>query len=263
MKRCPNNHDNPDNAQFCRICGYRFAPVTPLDRIKNLFNGITDHLVNYVSSWKTKTAVSTPKTFTPDAFPNISLSPCSVVDVKFDVGKGIISCIVITILGFIVFGEAVEDLIYRINIYDPTIRQAMNYGRIGVSYIFFIIAFVKFISFLYRYCKWITFRINADYIESRAFVKNYYRIAKNCKLGLFDKESNTVVLHTSYNNITSLDSYNLLVEEDGKLGLYSLNTKSMIIPAKYDRISGFVNSIATCQKGSSVYHYDVNGNKLK
>ena len=24
MRICPNNHSNPDNAQFCRICGHRF-----------------------------------------------------------------------------------------------------------------------------------------------------------------------------------------------------------------------------------------------
>lgn len=24
MKNCPNGHENPDNAQFCRKCGYKF-----------------------------------------------------------------------------------------------------------------------------------------------------------------------------------------------------------------------------------------------
>ena len=24
MKTCPDNHNNPDNAKFCRICGYEF-----------------------------------------------------------------------------------------------------------------------------------------------------------------------------------------------------------------------------------------------
>lgn len=25
MKTCPQKHENPDNAQFCRYCGYKFA----------------------------------------------------------------------------------------------------------------------------------------------------------------------------------------------------------------------------------------------
>lgn len=30
MKNCPNNHSNPDNAQFCRICGHRFEDTPSL-----------------------------------------------------------------------------------------------------------------------------------------------------------------------------------------------------------------------------------------
>lgn len=30
MKNCPNNHYNPDEARYCRICGYKF------EEIKNL-----------------------------------------------------------------------------------------------------------------------------------------------------------------------------------------------------------------------------------
>lgn len=30
MKNCPNNHSNPDNAQFCRICGHRFEDAQSL-----------------------------------------------------------------------------------------------------------------------------------------------------------------------------------------------------------------------------------------
>ena len=30
MKNCPNNHSNPDNAQFCRICGYQFEEPSDL-----------------------------------------------------------------------------------------------------------------------------------------------------------------------------------------------------------------------------------------
>lgn len=30
MKKCPNNHSNPDKAQFCRICGHRFEDTSSL-----------------------------------------------------------------------------------------------------------------------------------------------------------------------------------------------------------------------------------------
>ena len=28
MRICPNNHSNPDNAQFCRICGHKFEEIS-------------------------------------------------------------------------------------------------------------------------------------------------------------------------------------------------------------------------------------------
>lgn len=30
MKTCPNNHSNPNEAQFCRICGYKFEEISNL-----------------------------------------------------------------------------------------------------------------------------------------------------------------------------------------------------------------------------------------
>lgn len=27
MKKCPKGHENPDNANYCRVCGYEFQPL--------------------------------------------------------------------------------------------------------------------------------------------------------------------------------------------------------------------------------------------
>lgn len=272
MKKCPNNHDNPDDAKFCRICGHSFDKPSLWDICDRYFNATFAKLKSILSQKATQKGSCTQSTFTPDAFPSITFSPCSVANVNFEKSKGLKAIIVYAIIIlFILVSQdfIVNTIIFKfcdtIGIYHyvHVCNEIYTYGSYIVVMLCLILLIRKIIPTCKIYTKWLLYVLNADYIESRAFVNNYSRIAKNCKLGLFDKSSNCVMLRSCYDNITVHDKEYLLVEKNSKYGLYSLKKSSMIIPVRYNKISGFVNSIATCNLGSTIHHYDVNGNKLK
>ena len=94
-------------------------------------------------------------------------------------------------------------------------------------------------------------------------MQNLYRIAKNGKLGLFDKKKSMVKMESHYDNITKFDSEHILIQKGGKKGLFSMKKMGLIVPIHFDRIDSFKNSIVKCQKGETSYYYDVNGNRMK
>jgi len=91
MKRCPNNHDNPDNAKFCRICGYNFdnSFSCQLKNYWNTFISFATRIFNtMINESKAQFArMGRSSGFTPDMFPSINLSPCSVAKVDFQCKK--------------------------------------------------------------------------------------------------------------------------------------------------------------------------------
>ena len=93
-----------------------------------------------------------------------------------------------------------------------------------------ILFLFKLIPFILRLWKWIRYKINADYIEYSAFMQNLYRIAKKGKLGLFDKSKNTVTMGSNYDNITKFDGEHILIEKNGKKGLFSMKKLGIIVP---------------------------------
>ncbi len=122
---------------------------------------------------------------------------------------------------------------------------------------------ITFFLFLKRFVKSSVFKMNADYIETSAIVKTIFRIAKDGKLGLFDKSKNKVILGSQYDNITKFDIDHLLVEMNGENGLFSLNRTSVIVPVQYGHIEPFKNSVVKCQNKTEVAYYDVNGNRMR
>lgn len=272
MKKCPNNHNNPDDAKFCRICGHSFDKPSLWNICDRYFNAAFTKIKSILSQNFTPKGSSTQSSFTPDVFPSITFSPCSVANVKFEKSKGVKAIIVYAIIILLILASQdfiVSTIIFKlcetmgIYHYFHLYNEIYTYGSYIVVLLFLILLIKKIIPISKICTKWLLYILNADYIESRVFVNNYSRIAKNCKLGLFDKSSNCVMLRSCYDNITVHDKEYILVEKQGKYGLYSLKKSSMIIPVRYDKISGFVNSIATCNIGTTIHHYDVNGNKLK
>lgn len=265
MKRCPNNHDNPDNAKFCRICGYNFGNSLS-SQLKNYWNAFISFATRIfnkmINESKTRLAnMGRSCGFTPDLFPSINLSPCSVAKVDFQCKKGVIFMVVLLVLFVLVviFSEKSGSLLYANGVpYD------ISYGITpSVALVLFFMFLYKFIPFLRRTTRWLKYRLNADYIEYSAFTSNLYRIAKKGKLGLFDKSKNVVTMGSQYDNITTFDAEHILIEKNGKKGLFSMKKNGIIVPIRYDRIDPFKNSIVKCYKGTESYYYDINGNRME
>ena len=244
MKRCPNNHDNPDKAKFCRICGYKFNNrSSPIIKVRPC-------------------SIERSSLFTPDMFPNINLIPYSVAKVDFQCKKGRVFMAVLIVL-FIALNSyqyEIEELMY----YTWGWPSDLSYYIVpSISGILIILFLIKFIPFLVRTWRWLRYKMNADYIEYSEFMPNLCRIAKKGKLGLFDKSKNIVAMRSRYDNITRFDVGHILVVKNGKKGLFSIKKMGLIVPIRFDRIDAFKNSIVKCHKGAESYYYDVNGNKME
>ena len=266
MKRCPKNHDNPDNAKFCRICGYNFdnSFSSQLKNYWNAFVSFATRIFNMmINEGKTRlTSMGRSSGFTPDMFPSINLSPCSVAKVDFQCKKGVVFMAVLIVLFMALksYQYEIEELMYYSWGWPSDMLYYVIPSVLGILIILFLI---KFIPFLRRLWKWLRYKMNADYIEYSALMNNLSRIAKRGKLGLFDKSKNTVTMGSHYDNITKFDGEHILIEKNGKKGLFSMKKMGLIVPIRFDRIDGFKNSIVKCHKGTESYYYDVNGNKME
>lgn len=241
MKRCPNNHDNPDYAKFCRICGYNFDKSFG-NQLKCYWNTIVSFVTRMFNTMRNEinmqgASMQHSSGFTPDKFPSINLNPCSVAKVDFQCKKGVVfmAIMIILIALFSTFKYEITRLLYYVDI-PYYIRQMVV---VSVNVVLFVIFLIKFIQFLQRVLRWIRFRRNADYIESYAFMQNLYRIAKNGKLGLFDKRKNTVKMGSQYDIISKFDSEHILIERGGKKGLFSIKKMGLIVPIRFDHIDSF------------------------
>lgn len=265
MKRCPKNHDNPDNAKFCRICGYNFdnSFSSQLKNYWNAFVSFATRIFNtMINESKARFAsMGRSSGFTPDMFPSINLSPCSVAKVDFQCKKGVAFMAALIVLFVVLssFEYQIRNLLK--GMYVPSF---VYYNVVPIILcILFVVFLFKFIPFIRRLWKWFRYKLNADYIEYSAFMSNLYRIARKGKLGLFDKSKNTVTMESRYDNITKFDGEHILIEKNGKKGLFSMKKMGLIVPIRFDRIDAFKNSIVKCHKGTESYYYDVNGNKME
>lgn len=269
MKTCPNNHDNPDNAKFCRICGYEFDNSFR-SQLKNYLNSLVSYATRIFNMMMNESrarfaSMGRSSGFTPDMFPSINLCPCSVVKVDFQCKKGYGAMVVLIVLFCAVsyFEYQIRNILYSIFfgmsvpfwVYDNIVPI--------VQLVLSIIFLTKFIPFLRNAYRWIRYKMNADYIEYSVFMQNQYRIAKKGKLGLFDKRYNTVTMGSHYDNITKFDAEHILIERGGKCGLFSVKKMALIVPIRFDHIDAFKNAIVKCYNGGESYYYDVNGNKME
>lgn len=262
MKKCPNNHENPDNAKFCRICGCQIHDTRKMP--KNVDNQL----------------------FTPDIFPDIKLLPCSVVNIDFEVSTYLFGVVFSTVLSLLF-------LFAYLNTYE------MGPLILLLTFIFALIYCI--ILLLRKRNKRDVFNMNADYIEESPFIPNIYRIAKEGKLGLFNRGDNSVLLPSLYTNITrfnethlllveqdkykglyslrsnvfiipfkkkydsitKFDDDHILVRKNGMNGLFSLNKWKLIVPVEFNHIDSIKNSMVKCYKGTELSCYDVYGNRMK
>ena len=84
MKKCPNGHENPDYANYCRVCRHEFTHDG--DGKKSNVKKLETELSNIRGSTPPKTP-PTPKagssSYTPTAFPGINFTPRSMFNPHF------------------------------------------------------------------------------------------------------------------------------------------------------------------------------------
>lgn len=244
---------NPENAKYCRICGSKFNS----HYYDNILVGVKEKL-KIVKEIFTKKLVlqKASSEFTLDKFKSISLKPISILNIRFINIYWFIVGLLLSV--FIVSFYSISDIQYFIrNMFGynyNTFRDVLPLAFIplGLIVCFFLISLYKKIRF----------RLNADYIENN-FVADFSRIAKACKLGLFNNKNHRVLLSSRYDSIEKFDTDHLIIERYGKKGIFSIKRRKIIIPVSFDNISKFSNSVATATSGTKVVHYDIQGNKLK
>lgn len=235
MKTCPQcNTDNPDNAHFCRHCRYNF------DETGNRYGN----------------------RFTPEQFPDIKLQPRSVYEISFFSLKTMF----VKLSLFVVWGIFLHFFFIFVW-YDIHEDLGLSYGKgYDIQDALWWITMLLFAVFVIlngrKIYLFLSYWLNAEYIEQGGFMGDVCRIARKGKLGLFDVKRQLVLLSSKYDNITKFDSEHILVEIEPLKGIYSLKKHTIIIPIKFDRINSFENSMATAFLGSESYHYDVNGNRM-
>lgn len=249
-KKCKNPNclaDNPDNAKFCRLCGYAFN-MSLLMKIRYYLNVILPSNNNDV--------------FTLDSFSNINFSPKSISNIKFVNRFNLFFCIIF-VLTFIIllnvpsyYYREVDDEFYL----DGLLYYHQDY-LISIIFVFFLITILFLINNIYNK---IRYNLNADYIEEKFIGNQIVRIAKKSRLGLFNTKKKKVLLSSRYTNIEKFDNNHLLLFKGNLKGLYSLTYHKIIVPVKYESISNFINAVTTIvSKDGTLYHFDVKGNRLK
>lgn len=245
---------NPDSAKFCRICGAKLQLHIGA-KILFYFNSLFYRIIASHSPSIDNTAST--KEFTLDKFKSISLQPISIVNITF-INKFLIFVVLLLASISIAFYNS-SDLRYLIkDECGSDVYRAADLLMPFVNILICILCSVLLWSFWKKFWFW----LNADYIENR-FIGDLSRIAKNCKLGIFNVKNKRVVLASRYDNIEKFDTDHLLIQRKGKKGIFSIKKARIIIPVSYDSISSFSNSIATAKSGSIIVHYDILGNKLK
>lgn len=251
MKYCSKHHDNLDNAKFCRICGTAF---TPTGKYKQM-------IISAISIIFTKSSSTNAEAFTLDTFRNISFQPVSVVKIRFVNKFVVFLCVLFAVLWFATITGLTGEIILETDRWFYNEVFIYYQSKVGLGCLFLSELFVLFI--LKWWFKKLRYKFNADYIEERFINDSIVRIARKSRMGLFDKNRNSVLLSSSYSTIEKFDSQHLLISKGNKKGLYSLTYRRIIIPVLYDSISLFVNSVTSATIQGTEHHYDVKGNELR
>ena len=318
MKKCPKGHENPDNANYCRVCKYEFHPVNignnemlqkeiaklkdeigilmeerhkleyergkikhendktkyendkikyENDNLKHVLDKERDtnefyrhkimelehelHRVKIGGSIPTSKSAAKTK-YTPDLFPAINLIPRSMFKPQFHL-------IWMAILLIFIAGLFLVSREY----YYTIEREVGEISAVVMGPSIMLVGILIALRWLLRIFRCVQFKFSVDFIESKPMAGvpgKLHRIAKMGKLGLFDGNKKKIRILCSYDKVERFDNGHLLVEAGGKVGIYSLTRKRMIIPVKYNSISPFKNYIAVATWDRGVDHYDIKGN---
>ena len=228
--KCPNQKcgaENPSNAKFCRVCG---QPIIVDD-----------------------------EGYTLDLFPDIELTPVSLKPIRFVTIMEKISYFMLPILIIsliLICGDLKRDFIHEF-------RRDAHEITVSIGFVLVFIFAIVFIVGLRNCCKLIQYRINADYIEENIFIGETKRIAKRKKLGLFDTKKKRILLRTKYDKITTFDDQHLQLENNSKVGIYSIPLRKIIVPLQYEQVMIIKNGVLCGVKDSQLTHYDTRGNVLQ
>lgn len=226
VTKCINGHPNPNDAQYCGICG------APISRDKC--------------------------DYTPGLYPDVHLVPVSVKKIKFIKGIEVFS-IVFTIIIIIVCLVAFEGLGIDVDkIWEDMVDDLIwLLILLSIIAVLLVIGVMRGLSHFVNSC---IFKHFADYIEETK--SELARIAKAGKLGLFNQLKNKLLLAPRYEKIEKFDSKHILIGKDRFLGLYSIPQKKVIIPVTCDTISPEKDGIIEVSIKGSIQHFDILGNRL-
>lgn len=257
-KKC--HTDNPANAKFCRKCGYS-TESSYSDSItyalKHFADIIIEWLKDIVKTLKPKISkVGTKKRFTLDVFKSIQLQPISVAPLTFINKFWLVADIILLVWIYAFYN--ISDVRYMLKDMMGEYNFETFYDIMPLSCA--ILGIIS-VSLLYSLIKKLIFLANSSYIE-KSFTGQLVRIAKRCKLGLFDTKNKKVRLYSRYDSIEKFDDNHLVITRKGKKGIYSIPRKKIIVPVSFDSISSFSNSVCTATVGTLVYHFDIKGNRL-
>lgn len=252
--QCPNPEcraNNPAGAKFCRKCGTAF---TLANRFKQMFSSAIAKLF-------AKSPTAGASTFTLDTFSNITFQPVSVVKIRFVNRFVVFLCVLFVALWFATITGLAGVVLSEIDhwFYEEVFIYHLDTVELGCL----AVAGLCALFILKWWIKKLHYKLNADYIEE-SFVNNeIVRIARQSRMGLFDKSKNKVLLSSIYSHIEKFDNQHLLISKGNKKGLYSLTYRKIIVPVMYDSISQFVNSVTSATTQGIEYHYDVKGTELR
>lgn len=261
MKCCNCDADNPANAKFCGRCGEPLESSifdSIITEISECFKFIYRWLVEIVSKLKIKKTSKdrSKKRFTLDVFKSIQLQPISVAPITFINKFWLVIDILLLAWMYAFYNMSdvrylLKDMVGEYNyhiLHEIMPLLGVIFGIISLTLIFSLI-------------KKLIFLVNSNYIE-KSFTGSLVRIAKRCKLGLFDTKNKKVRLYSRYDSIDKFDDNHLVVTRNGKKGIYSITRKKIIVPVSFDSISSFSNSVCTATVGTMIYHFDIKGNRL-
>lgn len=103
-------------------------------------------------------------------------------------------------------------------------------------------------------------QLSEDYDKITAIVKGKFLLKKANKYFLYNEEKKEVT-HLPYDEVSRYLNY-LLIEKDGKKGLYSYANETVILPVKYDNIQGCSNGTFIVSIGGTKGLFDINSSNF-
>lgn len=295
MKKCPKGHENPDHANFCRICGHKFNPESvdvhrnTDDLEKKIFNleqereKKQDEKIKLDEELKKerkdnvflREKILSLENLLQNSFssPSPAFSSPSPTPPPSPSGKSTYTPDVFPYInfvprstfkpGFLLLLWLILLIIFAMGMDVFLKHYARHLETVPVLLLLTTLIMIFAITFMKRLIGLIAFNHHADFVEIKPMTgisRRYHRIGKKGKLGLFDSQNKVVRVLPRYDSIEKYDRNHLLIGLSGKVGLYSLVHKKMIVPVRYSRIEPIKNYMIEAIGPGGVDHYDIKGN---